>query len=59
MRFEWDEGKRQANLRKHGLDFRRAVQAFDRSSFTYPSARPDEERWVTIGEAQGRLVAVI
>ena len=21
MRFEWDEGKREANLHKHGIDF--------------------------------------
>jgi uncharacterized DUF497 family protein len=59
MRFEWDERKRQANLVKHGLDFRRAVQVFDRPSFTYPSPRQDEERWVTVGEAHGRLVAVV
>jgi len=34
MRFEWDEGKRLSNLAKHGLDFRRAVDVFDRPSFT-------------------------
>jgi hypothetical protein len=42
MRFEWDERKRQANLAKHGLDFRRAVRVFDRPSFTYPSPKLDE-----------------
>jgi uncharacterized DUF497 family protein len=36
MRFAWDERKREANLVKHGLDFRRAVQVFDGPSFTYP-----------------------
>jgi uncharacterized DUF497 family protein len=25
MRFEWDEAKRRENLRKHGLDFRDAL----------------------------------
>ena len=59
MRFEWDERKRRVNLAKHGLDFRRAVSVFDRTSFTYPSPRLDEERWVTVGEAHGRLVAVV
>ena len=54
MRFEWDERKRQANLAKRGLDFRRAVEVFDRSNFTYSSARRDEVRWVTIGVAHGR-----
>jgi uncharacterized protein len=59
MRFEWDERKRQANLAKHGLDLRRAVRVFDRPSFTYPSPKLDEARWVTVGEARGRLVAVV
>jgi uncharacterized protein len=59
MRFEWDEPKRLANLAKHGLDFRRAVEVFDRSNFTYSSARRHEVRSVTIGVAHGRLVAVI
>jgi uncharacterized DUF497 family protein len=44
MRFEWDERKRETNLVKHGLDFRRAVQVFDTASFSYPSPRQDEER---------------
>jgi len=25
MRFEWDESKNRANIRKHGIDFRDAV----------------------------------
>jgi uncharacterized protein (DUF4415 family)/uncharacterized DUF497 family protein len=57
MRFEWDECKREANVAKRGLDFRRAVQVFDRPSFTYLSLRQHEERWVTVGKAHGRLVA--
>jgi hypothetical protein len=57
MRFEWDERKRLSNLAKHGLDFVRAVEVFDRPSFTYQSARPGEERWVTVGMANERLVA--
>ncbi len=28
MLFEWNEGKRLANLRKHGIDFRDAHLAF-------------------------------
>jgi uncharacterized DUF497 family protein len=59
MRIEWDERKRLTNLAKHGLDFRRAVQVFARPGFTYPARRQDEERWVTVGEAYGRLVAVV
>jgi uncharacterized DUF497 family protein len=59
MRFEWHERKRLSNLAKHGLDFRRAVQVFDSASFSYRSPRQNEERWVTVGEAHGRLVAVV
>ena len=29
MRFEWDEQKRKANLRKHGFDFRDAWKVFE------------------------------
>jgi uncharacterized DUF497 family protein len=54
MQFEWDERKRGAVFAKHGLDFRRAVQVFDDPSFTYPSSRQDEERWVMVGTVHGR-----
>jgi uncharacterized DUF497 family protein len=38
--FEWDENKREANLRKHGLDLMTGAELFDgRSVFTYPSSR--------------------
>jgi uncharacterized DUF497 family protein len=33
MRFEWDEGKRAANLAKHGVDFA-SVEEFDFESAT-------------------------
>jgi uncharacterized DUF497 family protein len=59
MRFELNEHKRQANLAKHGLDFRRAVQVFDRPSFTSQSSKQDQERWITIGETRAALVAVV
>ena len=29
MRFEWDEQKRKANIRKHGFDFRDAWKVFE------------------------------
>jgi uncharacterized DUF497 family protein len=28
MRFEWDERKNRANIRKHGVDFEQAAYAF-------------------------------
>jgi hypothetical protein len=59
MKFEWDEPKRLTNLLKHGLDFRRAAEVFAGDGFSYPSPRQDEDRWVTVGTARGRLVAVV
>lgn len=29
MRFEWDENKNQANIRKHGVDFSDAADIFN------------------------------
>jgi len=59
MRFEWDERKRLSNLLKHGLDFRRAADLFDGDCFSYPSPRLNENRWITVGNAHGRLVSVV
>jgi uncharacterized protein len=49
MEFEWDEAKRLTNLRKHGIDF---MVEDDRYSYT-------EQRFVTFGLLQGRVVAVV
>ncbi len=39
----WDEEKRKANLKKHGLDFRDAGLVFDNpEKCTYRSLRADE-----------------
>lgn len=59
MRFEWDEGKRKANLIKHGLDFLDADLIFRGSLYSYPSERHGEERWVTVGLLEGREVALV
>lgn len=50
MEFEWDENKRQNNIRDHGVDFVGTAQLFDgRPVFTYATPRNDEERWGTVG----------
>jgi uncharacterized protein len=60
MRFAWDENKRWRNVEKHGIDFLTAVEIFDgRAVVTYPSPRNDEDRWVTVGELDGRLCVVV
>ncbi|CAE6888944.1 hypothetical protein R69608_02227 [Paraburkholderia nemoris] len=51
MRFEWDELKNQINIRKHGIDFRDAVDVFDHPVLTAIDQREDygEERWIALG----------
>ena len=42
LTFEWDEEKRRANLRKHGVEFADAATAFDDdNAVTMPD--PDSE----------------
>lgn len=41
MSYEWDEGKRRSNLRKHGLDFRDAYLAFTESAVVLLDERYD------------------
>jgi uncharacterized DUF497 family protein len=60
MRFEWDERKRQSNIRKHGFDFIWARQLLDgRPRFDFPSARRSEHRVLSIGEIDGLVIAAI
>ena len=59
--FEWDEAKRQVNLAKHGVDFRRAVQIFDGTVKEIADHRRDygEPRFRCLGEIDGRLYSVV
>ncbi|WP_420265524.1 BrnT family toxin [Candidatus Magnetominusculus dajiuhuensis] len=42
------------------LDFFDAQSLFDgRCLYTFPSPRGTEERWVSVGEMNGRLIAVV
>jgi uncharacterized protein len=61
MQFEWDESKRISNLRKHGIDFADIPAVLGGSILTIPDDRFDygEERFVTFGLLQGRVVAVV
>jgi uncharacterized DUF497 family protein len=60
MRFEWDETKRRANLRQHGLDFLAVERIFAGVTITALDDRFDygEIRFLTIGVLNGRVVAV-
>lgn len=61
MQFEWDESKRISNIRKHGIDFVDVPTEFEGSIVTIEDDRFDygEERFVTFGLLQGRVVAVV
>lgn len=61
MRLEWDEAKREANLRKHGIDFIGAEEVFAGDTATLEDERLayGEQRFVTFGFLEGRVVAVV
>ena len=61
MRFIWDEPKRQANLKKHGMDFADAERVFAGPIFTFEDDREDygEQRWVTLGLLREKVVVIV
>ncbi len=61
MRFVWDEGKRRANLKKHGVDFRDAVKLFQGPLLVKVDDCNDygEDRLVAFGLIQNRVMAIV
>ena len=61
MRFEWDETKRLANIKKHGVDFADIATIFDSDVFTIEDQRFDygETRYITFGLFKFRLIVVV
>jgi len=60
MLFEWNEAKRQSNLRKHRLDFLDAETVFAGAIFTYVDDRFEyrEDRCITLGLLRGTVVVI-
>ena len=57
--YEWDEGKRQSNLYKHGVDFA-GIETFDwETALVGRSDRHGEIRFVAIGYIEDRLHQVV
>jgi uncharacterized DUF497 family protein len=56
--FEWDELKREANLRKHGIDFLDVRKIFDEQRIFYRSDRKGESRYLVLGLLDRIVVAV-
>ncbi|MGG6241061.1 BrnT family toxin [Nodosilinea sp. AN01ver1] len=61
MDFAWDDAKRLSNLQKHGVDFADVTALFDGDILTVEDDRYSygEQRFVTFGLLQGRVVAVV
>lgn len=59
--FEWDEEKRQINIRKHSIDFIDAKEIWQEPVIEGPSAQTyhGEERIIAIGMMEGRCITVI
>ena len=60
--FEWDEHKRQNNLRKHGIDFADAVEVFydDLACTMEDPDHHGEQRFILIGiDAFQRVLVVV
>ncbi len=60
MKFEWDEAKRQSDLRKHRLDFFDVETVFADATFTFEDDRFDytEDRYITLGLLRGMVVVI-
>lgn len=63
IRFEWDPGKAEANLRKHGVSFEDARSVFgDEYALLMddPDHSDDEDRFILLGLSQSlRLLVVV
>jgi uncharacterized protein len=59
--FEWDDAKAKANVKKHGVLFEVAAQAFDDPFAVSIQDRFEngEERWQTIGLVNGALLLLV
>jgi uncharacterized DUF497 family protein len=60
VKFDWNEEKRQTNLRKHGIDFADVPTLFDGYTVTVEDSRLSygESRFITVGLVKGRAIVV-
>lgn len=59
--FEWDDGKDEANLKKHRVPLRFAIPLFDDPYLVQLVAKaPSEEvRYIAVGDVDGRVLACV
>ena len=60
MKFEWDEKKRESNLKEHGFDFIDAIEVFIGATFSIEDERFDygEHRYITLGILEGIVIVI-
>ena len=60
MSYEWDEQKRQINVKKHGIDFSDVPEIFDGDVVIIPEERFDygENRFIAIGVLNSQVLVV-
>lgn len=61
MLFEWDDRKRESNLKKHGIDFVAAMKMFSNPIIERSDDREyyGEERWIAIGRWRTTYMVVV
>ena len=60
MKFEWDENKRQLNIKKHGIDFIDVQNIFYNEPFIITSKQTHlEKRFIALGKIANIPIAVI
>jgi uncharacterized protein len=61
MQFDWDPAKYESNLSKHGVDFVDAARLLHGNALVAlsPNSGNDTQRYLAIGEVDGRIFAVI
>ena len=59
--YEWDEAKREANLRKHRLDFRSAYLVYENPGKSHIGSTEPEIRFLDIAlvELKGAILALV
>jgi uncharacterized DUF497 family protein len=60
IELDWDEVKRQSNIRKHKIDFADLKEFWENELYTNPDERFDygEMRFLTFGLLAGEVIAV-
>ena len=61
LKFEWDEAKNHANIRKHGVGFETAIRIFEGPIASWIDRRKDygEDRHISIGRADHTALIVV